>query len=176
MLISFLITAIAAAIIIIFPEVTVIFVCVLAVVVSVVYTVKTVRRYHPLVLFSKDVRGINIKEHEFVVTNRRMTFSARKVMPRVNTSTFTGGKTRTKPPTSAIVYLRLKDGNVTYIDKLFNAQTDIYEIGDTLYKYPGTRFPIILNREVEAMPCPLCGTANKNTEPHCITCGLKIEN
>ena len=157
-------------------DVTVVFIAVVIVIASAFYMSKTIRRYRPLILFRGEVKGINIKEHEFVVTNKRPTFSARIVMPKRNTSSFTGGKTRTKPPTSAIVYLRLDDGNVTYIEHLTNAQTDIYEIGDTLYKYSGARYPIILDKEVKAMPCPLCGTANKCTEPKCITCGLKIEN
>ena len=172
-MISALIILAAALVIMFFPEVTVIFISVAVIILCAVYIIKTLKRYHPLTLFSGEVRGENIKEHEFVVTNRRPTFSARRVMPRIKTSTFTGGKTRTKPPTSAIVYLRLENGDVTYIDGLFGAQTDIYEIGDTLYKYPGTRFPIIINREVKAQPCPLCGTANKVTEERCITCGLK---
>ena len=157
-------------------DVTVVFIAVVIVIASAFYMSKTIRRYRPLILFRGEVKGINIKEHEFVVTNKRPTFSARIVMPKRNTSSFTGGKTRTKPPTSAIVYLRLGDGNVTYIEHLTNAQTDIYEIGDTLYKYSGARYPIILGKEVKAMPCPLCGTANKCTEDRCITCGLKIEN
>ena len=173
---SLLLILLSALLIAFFPEVTLIFICAVLIIISIAYAVKTVIRYHPGVLFSGEIKGVNVKEHEFVVTNRRLSFGMRRSFSRIRPANTASNKRRTKPPTSAIVYLRLKDGNVTYIDKLFNAQTDIYEIGDTLYKYPGTRFPIILNREVEAMPCPLCGTANKNTEPHCITCGLKIEN
>lgn len=170
----------AALVIMFFPEVTVIFISVAVIILSAVYIIKTLKRYHPLTLFSGEVRGENIKEHEFVVTNRRLTFGGRILasrptagVRRLKTSHFTVTRTRTKPPTNAIVYLRLENGDVTYIDGLFGAQTDIYEIGDTLYKYPGTRFPIITNREVKAQPCPLCGTANKVTEERCITCGLK---
>ena len=157
-------------------DITVAFFSFVIVIASFFYIKKIVKRYRPLILFRGEVKGINIKEHEFVVTNRRPTFSARIVMPRRSTASFTGGKTRTKPPTSAIVYLRLEDGDVTYVEHLTNAQTDIYDIGDTLYKYSGARYPVILNKDVKAMPCPLCGTANKCTEPRCITCGLKIEN
>lgn len=173
-LLSFLLILIALAAIIIFPEATVIFVCAAVILFSIIYIFKVLRRYQPRTLFSREIKGVNIKEHEFAVTNRRPTFSARLVMPRANAKSFTGGKTRTKSPTSAIVYLRLPDGDVTYIDNLTNAQTDIYEIGDTLYKYAGTRYPIILERKLDAQPCPLCGTANKSIEDCCITCGLKI--
>jgi hypothetical protein len=126
------------------------------------------------VLFSKEITGINIKEHEFAIVNLRPTFSARIIMPRRNTSSFANRSRRTKPPTGAIVYLRVADDDVAYIDGLTNAQTDIYEIGDTLYKYPGTRYPIIIGRKTISQPCPLCGTANKESEPECITCGLPI--
>lgn len=164
--------------IILFPYTTPIFIAVIVIILSTVKLIKTFKRYRPNIIFSKEVVGENIHEHEFVVSNRRYAFAIRKttVTPRVNTSSFTGGKTRTKPPTGAIVYLRLDDGNVTYVDKLTNAQTDIYEIGDRLYKFAGTRCPVIINKEVEAMPCPICGTQNKHTEPKCITCGLPIED
>lgn len=173
-LLSALITLIALATIIILPETTVIFVCAAIILFSIIYIFKTLRRYQPKILFSREIKGVNIKEHEFAVTNMRPTFSARLIMPKANTKSFTGGRIRTKSPTSAIVYLRLPDGDVTYIDNLTNAQTDIYEIGDTLYKHAGTRFPIILGRKLDSQPCPLCGTANKSIEDSCITCGLKI--
>ena len=160
----------------IFPETTTVFVCTLTVIISAVFITKTVRRYHPKTLFSGEIKGINIKEHEFVKSNLRPTFSARLIMPKAKTSGFAAQRTRTKAPTSAIVYLKLENGDVTYIEHLTNAQTDIYEIGDTLYKYPGTRYPIIIGKESKTLPCPLCGTANKHIEERCLTCGLKIEN
>lgn len=173
LLCSLLLAAVASAIIAIFPNITLIFICVLVIIFCIVFIIKTFTGYHPTVLFSKEVRGVNIKEHEFAITNRRLTFSSRIIAPRRWPSGFTAHKTRTKPRTSAIVYLRLGDGDVTYIDRLTNAQTDVYEIGDPLYKYAGTRFPIILERKVSCQPCPICGTANRNTEQKCINCGLK---
>ena len=172
--IAMLLILLATLVIIIFPNTTSIFISALVIIFSFVFLFKTMRRYHPKILFKGEITGINIKEHEFVITNMRPTFSARLVMPKANTKSFTGGKTRTKPATGAIVYLRLPDGNVTYIDHLTNAQTDIYEIGDTLHKYSGARFPIILGRKLDSQPCRLCGTANKYIEEKCITCGLEI--
>ena len=162
-LISLLILSAALTTMLIFPEVTVVFFAVAVIIFSAVYIIKTIIRYEPRVL-------------EFVVTNRRLSFGARvrTVAPRRKISTFTGGKIRTKPPTSAIVYLKALGGDVIYLDGLTNAQTDIYEIGDTLYKYAGTRYPIIVEKEVSAQPCPICGTANKLIETRCITCGLDI--
>ena len=166
----------AAAVCAIIREITAVFIATAVVIVSVIFLIRTLRHYHPKILFSKEIRGTNIKEHEFRVTNMRPTFSARIAMPRRKTSSFSASNVRTKPSTSAIVYLRLDDGTLTYIDRLTNAQTDIYEIGDSLYKYPGTRYPIIIGREVKTQPCPICGTANKSIEEACITCGLKTHN
>ena len=166
---------IAVAVIAIFPDVTVIFVCVLVIIISISLFIKTINRYHPLILFSKGITGINVHEHEYVIYTKGPTYRKMWYVPRLKTSEFTGGTNRIKTTVGATVYLRLADGNVTFIDRLYNGQTDIYDIGDTLYKYPGTKYPVVLDRELEAMPCPLCGTANKHTEPKCITCGLKID-
>ena len=169
-----LIILISAITIAIFPEVTVIFISVMLIILAIVYLIKMIINYSPLILFSKEKKGINVHEHEYVIY-KGPSYKKMWYVPRLKTSEFTGGTNRIKTTVGATVYLRLPDGNVIFIDHLYNAQTDIYEIGDTLYKYPGTRFPIVLDKEMSAMPCPLCGTANKNTEPRCITCGLKID-
>ena len=156
------------------PNNTVIFLSVLISILSIAFMARTLSRYHPTVLFSKEILGENIKEHEFVVTNRRPTFSARLTVTRWRPRPVSQKRARTKPPTSAIVYLKLPSGNVTFIDGLSGAQTDVYEIGDTLYKFPGTKYPVIRSREVKAQPCPICGTVNKLGECECITCHLKI--
>ena len=176
LLISLLILSTAVTTMLVFPDVTIVFFAVAVIIFSTVYIIKTIIKYEPRVLFSREIVGENIKEHEFVVTDRRLAFGARikAVAPRRKISTFTGGRVRTKPPTSAIVYLKVEGGDVIYLDGLTNAQTDIYEIGDTLYKYAGTRYPIIVGKEVSAQPCPICGTANKLIETRCITCGLDI--
>lgn len=168
---------ISGVLIAVFPEVTVVFVCTVVIILSVVYLVKALKQDRPLVLFSKEITGINVHEHEYTIGPQSSAgWGTKRLVPKLNnTSEFMGGTNRIKTTVGATVYLRLPDGNVTFIDHLFNGQTDIYEIGDTLYKYPGTRYPIVLDRELESMPCPLCGTANKHTEPKCITCGLKIE-
>ena len=171
---STLIIAIACTVIAFFPEKTVTFICALIIIAASVFIIRTLKRYRPRILFSKETEGVNIKEHEFVITNKRLTFSARRSFPRLKVKRNNSDKSRTKPPTSAIVYLKLKDGDVTFIDGLSGVQTDVYEIGDTLYKYRGTKYPIIVGREVKSQPCPLCGTVNKSSESRCITCGLGI--
>ena len=156
------------------PNNTVIFLSVLISILTIAFIARTLSHYHPMVLFSKEILGENVKEHEFVVTNCRPRLSARLTTTRWRPRSVSQRGARTKPPTSAVVYLRLPDGNVTFIDGLSGAHTDVYEIGDTLYKYPGTRYPIIRSREVKAQPCPICGTVNKLGECECITCHLKI--
>ena len=134
-------------------------------------------RFRPKVIFSKELRGVNIKEHEFVTSNRRKSYAYRGVIIGGAPNNFSGTvntSRRTKLPTHAIVYLRLENGDVTYIEGLTSAQTDIYEIGDELFRYPGTKYPIIVGKEVKKQPCPICGTVNKETDTRCITCGLEI--
>ena len=172
-----IIILVCAVAIVLFPEVTVIFICTLLIILSIVYLIKAVKEYRPFILFSDEVKGVNVHEHEYTIGPQSGAgWGTKRLVPKLNnTSEFMGGTNRIKTTVGATVYLRLPDGNVIFIDHLYNAQTDIYEIGDTLYRYPGTRFPVVLDKEMSAMPCPLCGTANKNTEPRCITCGLKID-
>ena len=49
----------------IFPEVTVIFICTLVIIFSSVQLIKTLKREHPLILFSKEIKGVNVHEHEY---------------------------------------------------------------------------------------------------------------
>jgi membrane protein YdbS with pleckstrin-like domain len=96
----------------IFSEPSVIFISVCLIILSAVLLIRVMRKYEPFVLFSREVRGINIKEHEFVVTDRRVfRFGSSYLITkrRLKTSEFISTKARTKPPTSAIVYLRLPD-------------------------------------------------------------------
>lgn len=53
-------------------------------------------------------------------------------------------------------------------------QLSAYRDGDRVFHVGGTRFPIIIGREVEAQPCPICGTANRPTDDKCPHCRLDI--
>ena len=175
--ISIVLMICAIALIIFRRETNVIFASVACIAMLIFIIVRLFLNFHPKVLFSHELVGTNIKEHEFVTSDRRKSFAYRKrIVPyaKENYSGISGNVQRTKPPTNAIVYLRLSNGNVTYIDGLTNAQTDIYEIGDELTRYAGTKYPIITSRAAEKLPCPICGTVNRNTDERCIACGLEI--
>ena len=51
---------------------------------------------------------------------------------------------------------------------------DIYEDGDILVKYAGTRFPVIVSRDAKKQPCPICGEVNDESREECRVCGLGI--
>ena len=65
------------------------------------------------VLFSGELTGVNVKEHEYVA-NARSTFRLGGKGAHTPRPKYTGvtGQGRTRPRTSAVVYLRLEDGNV----------------------------------------------------------------
>lgn len=156
-------------------EITVTFFCFVGIAAIAVLTVRTMKKYKPSVLYRKEIRGINVKEHEYVTTRRLWSaYGSRFAFSRVGTNKHTNQ--RTKNPTHAIVYLRLEDGNIAVIEGLTNAHTDEYEYGDELLCIEGTRYPIILGRKLKKQPCPICGTVNSSTESRCICCALEIEN
>ena len=123
-----------------------------------------------MVLFTPEIKGRNIKEYEYAIHGNRQeriyrkgnmphTFTNKKILPlRLN----------------GTVYLKLDDGNIKSISGLYKSHMDIYEDGDILLKYAGTKFPIILSREVKKQPCPICGEVNDETRDVCRSCGLGI--
>lgn len=133
-------------------------------------------RYKPTVLFSKEVRGENIKEVEYIGV--RQTNSAGKYRPhgsQIRPPRPTGRpKPRLDSAVRSTVYLKTGDTNVTFITDLYKSATDIYEIGDLLVKYAGAKYPVICSRTPQRQPCPLCGTVNDMTADKCRECGLKI--
>ncbi len=54
-------------------------------------------------------------------------------------------------------------------------QLEMYIDGDRVFHVGGTKYPIIIGRDVEVQPCPLCGTANKRGEKECSRCSLDID-
>jgi len=133
---------------------------------------KAVKRFRPLTLFSREIRGVNVKEHEVGLQKDpmdRIRRSRRPAMPY----TF---ENFSEPPRRirGTVYLRTDDGNVKRITGLRLEHMELYRDGDTLFKPGGAAYPQVECRIPEAQPCPLCGTMNKNTDSACHTCGLKI--
>lgn len=142
----------------------------------------TVEKYSPGVLFSKEMIGINIKEDEYTVTRRNgpgmrykqvgaPSFGGPPIAPSTGAN-----KRRTPPALRSAVYLRLEDGSVTMLRGLYKAHTELYEDGDTLLKYAGTKYPLIINRAARLQPCPICGEINREGDERCSCCSLKIES
>ena len=137
-----------------------------------------INKYSPMLLFSPDIKGISIKEHEYVATRvaRASSAAGRSIAFRNTGGGSNAGNAKSKRPhvRAATVYVKLEDGNVAAFDGLTSLQTDIYEIGDELLRPSGARYPIILNRDTERQPCPWCGRINSRESFECEVCGLSI--
>ena len=144
-----------------YPEITVVFICAVTVIVSLVYLITFIKKNNPLITFSKGFRGENIKEHEYVTGGTRL-YRYGGIRYRYNPSRHKGD-----------VYIRREDGEISVVPYLPKKHLDIFEIGDTLVCYPGTRYPNVESREVDEQPCPLCGYVNRRGAEVCESCGLK---
>lgn len=132
--------------------------------------VKTCNKSEAKVLLKGEIKGKNIKEIEYGIQNdgqppiyRRgnmpHNMSNRKVHPRrLNGS----------------VYLELKNGNIKEITSLYESHMNIYEEGDILLKYAGTKYPVVISRQSNKLPCPICGEVNNMSQDFCQNCGLGI--
>lgn len=139
----------------------------------------TIGKFHPSVLFSREITGKNIKEDEYVSSLPvGSSLGYRQIGSRGVAQPFApntrANKRRTPPNLRASVYLRLEDGTVALISGLMPIHIDIYEDGDTLLRYSGTRYPIVTNKTVMRQPCPICGEVNEMVEDACHGCGLTI--
>lgn len=135
--------------------------------------------FSPIILFSNEIRGENIKEVEYIGvrdTNweKNSQYSMRKGSEVRVKQTGTNAKKRTDGVIRSSVYLKLEGGDVKVITDLYKSSTDIYEEGDVLVKYSGAKYPIIENRSVSRQPCPLCGDVNDESSGSCKGCGLGI--
>ena len=129
-----------------------------------------IKKFDAKTLMSREVRGKNVKEYEYGIHGS----SAERIYRRGNMPhTFTNKKIL-HPRINGTVYLELEDGNVTSISGLYKSHMEIYEDGDMLVKYAGTRFPIVVGRAVKKQPCPLCGEVNDSSRDACRVCGLAI--
>ena len=135
----------------------------------------------PGIYFSREVKGVNIKEDEYISRKTPGTgLGWRQIGAHAPPQPFapnTGAnKKRSAPSIKGRVYVRLENGDVKEISFLHKAHTDLYTEGDTLLKYAGTCYPVIINRNVREQPCPLCGEVNDMSESCCRSCGLAILN
>ncbi len=162
-----LLLIVAVIVLVCFPETTVTFICVAAIIVSVVLLICTVKKYKPILLYAKEIRGINVKEHEYTVAGRQRNS---RWFGR-----YTLGSSRVaKSNIHSIIYLRLEDGDVVAVDGHMQVHTDLYEIGDELTRYSGAKYLLITGKDVEKNPCPICGTVNTDGKFRCDGCGLGI--
>lgn len=144
-----------------FPETTVVFVCAVTVIASAVYFISFVKRNNPLITFSRGFSGENVKEHEYVIGGTRV-YRYGDIRYRYHPARHKGD-----------VYVRCEDGEIAVVTCLPKKHLDIFEIGDTLVCYPGTRYPNVYNRDVTEQPCPVCGFVNREGTENCENCGLK---
>ncbi len=164
--VSFIVASVA--VLIITDNVTAVFIATLVILISVYMLLKCIGRSKPTVLFSREVRGVNIKEHEFVM-NSRAPYSRY----------FGFYKTKNAWRANAVhsaVYIRLDDGNVMRLDGIFKAHTDIYVEGDELVRYAGCRYPVVVGRFCNRVICPICGTINSSFAERCISCKLEAND
>lgn len=139
----------------------------------------TVQRDNPTTIFSRELRGVNIKEEEYV--SRRTPGLALKwhggggrTPPQPFAPNTGANKKQYHPRLGGRVYLLHDSGDISEISGLTAEHVDIYEEGDALIKYAGTKYPIVLSRAVERQPCPICGEINDMTAVACRACGLGI--
>ena len=144
--------------------------CVLVLILLIFRVKKVIRSYNPKVLFCREITGKNRKEYEYAIQsdNRVRAFTKSNVP-----NTFANRKSAALR-LNGTVYLELDDGSITSISGLYKSHMDIYEEGDTLIRYAGTKFPIVLDREVKKQPCPICGEVNDCSRDECGGCGLGI--
>ena len=124
----------------------------------------------PAYLFSREICGTNIKETEYE------THAARSGLPVANHRAGKNYNLLRKSPANlrASVFLREENGSVTEIRGLRPEHTELYLDGDALYKPKGAIYPMIVGRDSDTQPCPLCGKINSHKEYACADCGLSI--
>ncbi|MBQ7392294.1 MAG: hypothetical protein IJV73_06365 [Clostridia bacterium] len=158
---------------------TVTFICIVAELALLFAIYKIFDVQSPSIWFSKEIRGVNIKEDEYV--SRKTPgpgLSWRQVGGPASPQPFapnTGANRRRTPPNiRSRVYLQLEDEKIVTISTLYKSHTELFVEGDTLLKYAGTHFPIVISREMLKQPCTICGEVNDMSADACHNCGLGI--
>ena len=178
---SIIITLMIAALILLILNInsSVTFICIVAELLLLFAIYKIFDVQSPSIWFSKEIRGLNIKEDEYV--SRKTPgpgLSWRQVGGPASPQPFapnTGANRRRTPPNiRSRFFLQLEDGNIVTISTLYKSHTELFVEGDTLLKYAGTHFPIVVSREMQKQPCPICGEVNDMSADACHNCGLSI--
>ena len=97
-----------------YPETTVVFVCTAVTISSAVYFIRFIKKFNPLITFSKGFVGENIKEHEYVIGGTRLY--------KYGGLRFTYHPSRHKGD----VYVKLEDGSITVVSGLPKKHLDIF--------------------------------------------------
>lgn len=158
---------------------TVTFICIIAELALLFAIYKIFDVQSPSIWFSKEIRGVNIKEDEYASRKtpgpglkwRQVGGPASPAPIAPNTG---ANRRRTPPNIRSRVYLQLEDGNIVTLSTLYKSHTELFVEGDTLLKYAGTHFPIVVSREMQKQPCPVCGEVNDMSADACHNCGLGI--
>ena len=159
---------------------TVTFICIVAELSLLFAIYKIFDVQSPSIWFSKEIRGVNIREDEYVskkvpgpgLRYRQVgarTFGGPPIAPNTGAN-----RRRTPPNIRSRVYLQLEDGNIVTISSLYKSHTELFVEGDILLKYAGTHFPVVISRELQKQPCPICGEVNDMSAYACNNCGLSI--
>lgn len=134
------------------------------------FIVKIYNKSEAKILLSRKITGKNIKEYEYGIQNDGQP----PIFRWSNTpNTYANRKTHPRRLNGS-VYLELDNGNVKEITGLYKSHIDIYEEGDILLKYAGTKYPVVLSRKIDIQPCPICGEVNDMSADACQSCGLGI--
>ena len=145
-------------------------------VIAVVLLVRLWKRSAPSVLFCRRLEGVNIGENEYSTSGRVPAGGRYRPAGMTYTPRVSRASSNTRPRgLKGAVYLRFDDGNVTEIRDLPIAHTDIYEQGDRLLRHAGTKYPVVLSRDVKEQPCPICGQVNSTDRFSCSRCGLTMD-
>ena len=160
---------------------TITFICIVAELALLFAIYKIFDIQSPSIWFSKEIRGVNIREDEYVSRKvpgpglkwRQIGGPASPAPIAPNTG---ANRRRTPPNIRSRVYLQLEDRNIVTISSLYKSHTELFVEGDTLLKYAGTHFPVVISRDMQKQPCPICGEVNDMSEKACKACGLKIIN
>ena len=149
----------------------------MAVIVGIAVFIRVWNKSRPGILFCREMRGVDIAENEYVAmrysgVGRYSRWAGSTVIPRRGESSGSNYRPRGLKGT---VYLRLDNGDVDRVTDLPVAYTDFYEEGDSILRYSGTKYPIVIGREVDRQPCPICGRFNTPDLYACRSCDLPIE-
>ena len=149
---------------------------IIMILISLVFIWNLCNKYAPFTLFSREIKGENIKEDIYEIYVRRGVALAPKQVGMGYGGRPLSHTRMAKTFLRSSVFLKLENGDIKEIRGMRVEHVELYEDGDTLLKYAGANYPIVLGRELERQPCPLCGTINLTKDDACIHCGLKIKH